>query len=83
MGMSPEYGRRRQMLQIATSYLERRVLVLLAVLVRPSFVRRLLTVAAAISFERFSDRPSFFSEALMCSYCRSSLLVHDRGMLPS
>jgi hypothetical protein len=39
--------------------------------------RRLFTVAAAIAFARFVERPVFFSLALMCSYCRSSLSLHD------
>jgi hypothetical protein len=38
--------------------------------VSPDSRRCLLTVRAAISFARFVLRPSFFSESLMCSYCR-------------
>jgi hypothetical protein len=41
---------------------------LLEVFVRPSEARRLFTVAAAIDFARFVERPSFFSLSLMCSY---------------
>ena len=46
----------------------------------PDCARCLLTVRAAISFERFADRPCFCSESLMCSYCRSRLALHDSGM---
>jgi hypothetical protein len=38
--------------------------------VSPASLRCLLTVRAAISFARFVLRPSFFSDSLMCSYCR-------------
>ena len=49
-------------------------------LVRPSELRCLFTVAAAICFARFVLRPRFFSPSLMCSYCRSSLLLHACGI---
>src|SRR5581483_10956043 len=48
--------------------------------VSPACERCLLTVRAAISFARFVDRPCFFSESLMCSYCRSRLALHASGM---
>src|SRR5437763_2924359 len=44
--------------------------------VSPERARSLFTVRAAISFARFVERPCFFSESLMCSYCRSRLLLH-------
>jgi len=56
---------------------------LLLVFVRPSEARSLFTVAAAICFARFVDRPFFFALSLMCSYCRSSLLLHALGILTS
>jgi hypothetical protein len=37
-------------------------------LASPERARSLLTVAAAICFARFVDRPCFFSPSLMCSY---------------
>ena len=45
--------------------------------VSPDCARCLFTVRAAISFARFVERPCFFSLSLMCSYCRSRLLLHD------
>src|SRR5579884_4150118 len=47
--------------------------------VSPDWARCLLTVRAAISFARFVDRPCFFSESLMCSYCRSRFALHELG----
>src|SRR3954454_23760295 len=41
----------------------------------PLRARSLLTVRAAISFARFVEAPCFFSLSLMCSYCRSRLLL--------
>jgi hypothetical protein len=49
--------------------------------VSPASARCLLTVRAAISFARFVERPCFFSESLMCSYCRSRFALHDSGMV--
>lgn len=49
-------------------------------LVRPSLLRRLLTVAAAICLARRVDRPRFAADSLMCSYCRSSLSLHALGI---
>src|SRR5690606_10453053 len=51
--------------------------------VRPSSLRSLLTVRAAISFARPFDMPRSSPLSLMCSYFRSSLLLHDSGMLAS
>ena len=51
--------------------------------VRPSFVRFLFTVAAAISLDRLSERPCFRSDAFTCSYCLSSLLFHESGIVTS
>src|SRR5438132_13966381 len=49
--------------------------------VSPDRARSLLTVRAAISLARLVERPCFFSPSLMCSYCRSRLLLHaDRGI---
>jgi hypothetical protein len=48
--------------------------------VSPDCDRCLLTVRAAISFDRLVERPCFFSESLMCSYCRSRFALHDFGM---
>jgi len=48
--------------------------------VSPACERCLLTVRAAISFARFVDRPCFFSESLMCSYCRSRFALHASGI---
>src|SRR4051812_46423136 len=53
---------------------------LLAVLDWPLRARPLLTVRAAISFARLVLAPWSFSDALMCSYWRSCLLVHSFGM---
>jgi hypothetical protein len=47
----------------------------------PDCERCLLTVRAAISFERFVDRPCFRSESRMCSYWRSRLSLHDSGIV--
>jgi hypothetical protein len=44
--------------------------------VSPACARSLLTVRAAISFARFVERPSFFSDSLMCSYWRSRFAFH-------
>src|SRR5436190_17734500 len=49
-------------------------------LASPLRARSLFTVAAAISFARLVERPSFFSESLMCSYCRSRFALHDLGI---
>src|SRR3954470_14171626 len=49
-------------------------------LVSPARARSLLTVRAAISFARLVDRPCFFSESLMCSYCRSRFELHASGI---
>jgi hypothetical protein len=54
---------------------------LLLVFVRPSDARSLFTVAAAICFARLVERPFFFALSLMCSYCRSSLLLQAFGMM--
>jgi hypothetical protein len=48
--------------------------------VRPSSERCLFTVAAAICFALPVDRPRFFALSLMCSYCRSSLLLQALGI---
>jgi hypothetical protein len=48
--------------------------------VRPSLLRFLFTVAAAIAFARLLDRPVFPSLSLMCSYIRSSLLLQAFGI---
>ena len=48
--------------------------------VSPFSARCLLTVRAAISFARLVERPCFFSESLMCSYCRSRFELHASGM---
>jgi hypothetical protein len=48
--------------------------------VSPFAARVLLTVRAAISFARFSDRPSFSSDSFTCSYCRSRFALHDWGI---
>jgi hypothetical protein len=53
-----------------------------AVFVRPSALRSLFTVRAAISFARFVPTPRSFSESLMCSYCLSSLSLHPAGIAP-
>jgi hypothetical protein len=45
-------------------------------LASPERARSLLTVRAAISFARFVERPSFFSDFLMCSYWRSRFALH-------
>ena len=50
-------------------------------LVRPSFLRCLFTVAAAISSARSSLRPLSISLFLMCLYRRSSLSLQDSGHL--
>ena len=50
-------------------------------LVRPSSRRRLFTVAAAICLARRLDRPRLALDSLMCSYCRSSLLLQALGMM--
>ena len=42
----------------------------------PAWARCLLTVRAAISSARSSDRPASRSDSLMSSYCRSRLLLH-------
>ena len=42
----------------------------------PERARSLLTVRAAISFARLVERPWSCSLSLMCSYCRSRLLLH-------
>jgi hypothetical protein len=44
--------------------------------VSPACARRLLTVRAAISSARSSDRPASRSDSLTCSYCRSRFLLH-------
>jgi hypothetical protein len=44
--------------------------------VSPARARCLLTVRAAISSARSSERPSSFSDSLMCRYWRSRLLLH-------
>jgi hypothetical protein len=41
----------------------------------PERARSLFTVAAAICFARFVPAPCFFALSLMCSYCRSRLLL--------
>src|SRR6185503_3594401 len=51
--------------------------------VRPSLLRCLLTVAAAMRLAVFAERPFFLALDLMCSYCRSSLLLHDSGIVTS
>jgi hypothetical protein len=48
--------------------------------VSPFCARCLFTVRAAISLARFVDRPCFFSESLMCSYCRSRFELQAFGM---
>src|SRR5688572_21995928 len=48
--------------------------------VRPSALRFLFTVAAAICFARLVLFPDFFSLSLMCSYMRSSFAVPPFGM---
>ena len=48
--------------------------------VRPSLLRCLLTVRAAISLARFVEVPRFFALSLMCSYWRSSLFDHAVGI---
>jgi hypothetical protein len=50
------------------------------VFVLPSEARSLFTVAAAMRFAVFVERPRFFALDLMCSYCRSSLLLHALGI---
>src|SRR5947209_9633022 len=47
-------------------------------LASPDRARSLLTVRAAISSATSSDRPRSSSPSLMCSYCRSLLLLHAR-----
>jgi hypothetical protein len=46
----------------------------------PRCARSLLTVRAAISFDRAIDVPESRSLSLMCSYLRSCLGVHVSGM---
>ena len=41
----------------------------------PERARSLLTVAAAICFARLVEAPRFLALSLMCSYCRSRLLL--------
>jgi hypothetical protein len=48
--------------------------------VSPFCARCLLTVRAAISLARFVERPCFFSESLMCSYCRSRFELQAFGI---
>jgi hypothetical protein len=48
--------------------------------VSPDCARCLFTVLAAISVARFVERPCFRSLSLMCSYCRSRLLLHAFGI---
>jgi hypothetical protein len=52
-------------------------------LVRPCFLRALFTVAAAISFARFDERPRLEALFLIFAYLRSSLLLQALGMMPS
>jgi hypothetical protein len=49
--------------------------------VRPSCFRCLFTVRAAISLARSFDFPWRVSLSLTCSYCLSSFLLHDFGMI--
>src|SRR5215210_4413497 len=44
--------------------------------VSPACARCLLTVRAAISSARSSDRPASSSDSLTCSYCRSRFALH-------
>jgi hypothetical protein len=48
--------------------------------VSPACARCLFTVAAAISLARFVDLPLDFALSLMCSYCRSRLLLQALGI---
>lgn len=49
--------------------------------VRPSLARSLFTVAAAMRLAVFVERPRFFALDSMCSYCRSSLLLQELGIV--
>jgi len=49
--------------------------------VSPFSRRCAFTVAAAIDFARFFDRPDFSSLATMCRYWRSRLRVHADGIV--
>jgi hypothetical protein len=53
-----------------------RLELLLDLFASPDLARSLLTVAAAIRLARLAGAPRFLAEDLMCSYCRSRLLLH-------